>query len=420
MRTDQIKMAMHNQPFMVDTRFLDNALSVLNNGAVKDDLSVSKVANNNVTYETIRDMAVISIDGAMYKKGMSGACGETIVSYTDIIKAINTAEADENVKTIIFRVDTPGGSVAGADEVEDRIFNSSKHTITFYENQGTSGGMYIFLASKEVYAAPNTILGSIGVILTMMEDEGDKKVIHMTSSNAENKVCNLGEGCQERIQARLDVYENRFYDLVIKNTGRTAEDIKTTFNNGDVAFAEKALDAGFIDGIMVFRELLNRNGGMKQSENIAKVQAKGESMNVEELLALPNSPENFLALQAGLKTLHLAKITSDSRLSEAMTTIIAKDEEISTLRDQITASADAAVTQFSTRVEARVNEAMACGVSDASIVMNMIKEEDDQKASQLAISSNEEEPTVIVDGGAAPKVAGISAYAEKYRGKVRA
>ena len=257
MRTDLIKMAMHNQAFMVENSFLDKALSIINDGATKD-ISVSQVANENVVYEAVSGVAIISIDGAMYKKDMSGACGETVVSYTNIIKAIKIAENDSDIHTILFRVDTPGGSVAGADEVENIIYESTKKTITLFENLGASGGMYIFTASDEVYSTQNTLLGSIGVIMTFMESEDDRKVMHMTSKNAENKVCDIEGDCMVKVQERLDTYEQRFYELLIKNTGQTAKAIKSVFNNGDVVFAHEALNGGFIDDIRTFKEVLNR------------------------------------------------------------------------------------------------------------------------------------------------------------------
>ncbi len=257
MRTDLIKMAMHNQAFMVENSFLDKALSILNEGAVKSD-DVSMVANDNVVYEEVKGVAVISIDGAMYKKDMSGACGETVVSYTNIIKAIKIAENNNDVHTILFRVDTPGGSVAGADEVENIIYESSKKTITLYENLGASGGLYIFMASDEVYSTQNTLLGSIGVIMTFIESEDDRKVMHMTSKNADNKVCDIEGDCMIKVQERLNTYEQRFYDLIIKNTGQTEKAIKTVFNSGDVIFAQEALNGGFIDDILTFKDVLNR------------------------------------------------------------------------------------------------------------------------------------------------------------------
>ncbi len=257
MRTDLIKMAMHNQAFAVESSFLGKALSVLNDGAIKDD-NVTQVSNENVVYEEVKGVAVISICGAMYKKNMSGACGETVVSYTNIIRAITQAEANSNVHTILFRVDTPGGSVAGADEVENMIYESTKKTITIFENLGASGGMYIFTASDEVFSTENTLIGSIGVIMTFIESEDDREVIYMTSKNAENKVCDLGDDCMLKVQERLDRYESRFYDLLMKNTGQNAKAIKDVFNNGDVVFAREALNGGFIDDIMTFKQVLNR------------------------------------------------------------------------------------------------------------------------------------------------------------------
>lgn len=421
MRTDLIKMSMHNQPFMLDTQFLDKALSVLNNGAVKSD-DVSRVANNNVVYEVLGNIAVISLDGAMYKKDMSGACGESVVSYTNIIKAINMAENDDKVETILFRVDTPGGSVAGADEVEDRIFNSSKKTVTLYENQGTSGGLYIFLASDHVYSTQNTILGSIGVIVTLLEEDGDSKVIHMTSKNADNKVCNLGEGCKARIQERIDTYEERFYELVMKNTGRTSEEIKTTFNNGDVVFADKALEAGFIDGIMTFRELLMQLQDGKTLEATPTANAtRANTKNQGEHMELPFNEENFKAIQLAYGTSQMRLEEANVNLETANTALENKDAEITALKDAheeaLQAKAVEAKNSLMAVAKVRVAEALASGVSDADVIMSMIGAESDAEASKLAIGANHSEALPQVDGveqeeEASDAVKAVNAYFE--------
>jgi len=55
------------------------------------------------------------------------------------------------VDTILFIVDTPGGDVAGVDNVGDKIFKTKLNTVTLYENLGASGGIWAFSASdKEV------------------------------------------------------------------------------------------------------------------------------------------------------------------------------------------------------------------------------------------------------------------------------
>jgi ClpP class serine protease len=137
-RGDFIKADLLNQAFILCPAKMQTYMNVLSEGAIRTE--EIGVANNNVVYTVVDNVAIIAIDGAMYKKEFRGACGESVVAYPNIIKAINIAEADNNINTILFRVDTGGGSVAGAEEVRFRIKNSPKKTITFYENLGAPGG----------------------------------------------------------------------------------------------------------------------------------------------------------------------------------------------------------------------------------------------------------------------------------------
>ena len=221
------------------------------------------IANDSVTYQVVGDNAIIGLDGVMYKKDMSGACVD-VVSYDQIISKIDMAEKDENVENIIFRVDTRGGSVAGAEEVRHRIKTSTKNTITFFENVGASGGMWIFTACNEVYASPMTQLGSIGVIVMYKDKESDTKAI--VSSNAPNKYCDIANPeCKTRIKAQLDEYENRFISVLIEAyPEKDSEQIIKDFDNGATIFSETALKLGYLDGVMQFTELLKAKGSNAQ------------------------------------------------------------------------------------------------------------------------------------------------------------
>ena len=123
-RGDLIKAELLNQPFILCPAKMQTYMNVLSDGAIRTEQV--GVANNNVVYTVVDNIAVIAIDGAMYKKEFRGACGESVVAYPNIVKAIDIAESDNNIDTILFRVDTGGGSVAGAEEVRYRIKSSTK------------------------------------------------------------------------------------------------------------------------------------------------------------------------------------------------------------------------------------------------------------------------------------------------------
>jgi len=239
--------------FCLTPEYLEMMISVAKDGGVID----IQESNAN-TLEIDGNVAIISIDGAMVKRGdfFSNLCGMT--SYAKIEKQISTAESTEGVDTLLFVVDTAGGDVAGVDNIGEKIFNSKLKTVTLYENLGASAGVWAFSASEEVYATQTTQIGSVGVVFAAnipMEDGTNK--IQIVSSNAENKRCALTDKkCQEKIQARLDNIEAIFFERVGRNRGMTKEQIIAGFNQGDVVMASVAKEIGFLDGITTKDELL--------------------------------------------------------------------------------------------------------------------------------------------------------------------
>ena len=251
---DTLMARLGTEVFAVEPNFASALLTDLKAYRDGNATTHTEIANDSVTYQTIGKNAIIALDGVMYKKKM-GICAD-VVSYDQIIEKIDMAEADANIENIIFRVDTRGGSVAGAEEVRTRIKNSPKNTITFFENVGASGGMWIFTASDEVYSSPMTQLGSIGVIVMYQDKESDVKAI--VSSNAPNKYCDISNPeCKNRIQSNLNEYETKFLDVLVEAyPKKSKEQIVRDFDNGATIFSEEAEKLGYLNGVMQFHDLL--------------------------------------------------------------------------------------------------------------------------------------------------------------------
>ncbi len=81
--------------------------------------------------------------------------------------ALNRAYEDKNVKGIIFRVNSPGGTVAMSQEIYNTILRArqKKPVIVSMADVAASGGYYISSAADRIYANPGTLTGSVGVIL---------------------------------------------------------------------------------------------------------------------------------------------------------------------------------------------------------------------------------------------------------------
>ena len=81
------------------------------------------------------------------------------------LKTIEKFEDSPEVKAIVVRINSPGGAVAPSQEIYEALKKSAKPVVVSMSNVAASGGYYVAMAAKKVFANPGTITGSIGVIM---------------------------------------------------------------------------------------------------------------------------------------------------------------------------------------------------------------------------------------------------------------
>jgi protease-4 len=97
-------------------------------------------------------------------KSEEGLFGASTVGSTTMIEAIRQAEKDDTVKAIVLRVDSPGGSALASDLIWNELKRAKKPIVASMSDVAASGGYYISMAAKKIYADPGTLTGSIGVV----------------------------------------------------------------------------------------------------------------------------------------------------------------------------------------------------------------------------------------------------------------
>ena len=103
---------------------------------------------------------VYAVGGIESGKGNAATIGsETIAG------AIREAREDDEIKAVVLRVNSPGGSALASDVIwrEVVLTQKAKPIIVSMGDVAASGGYYIACAADKIYAQPNTITGSIGV-----------------------------------------------------------------------------------------------------------------------------------------------------------------------------------------------------------------------------------------------------------------
>ena len=93
----------------------------------------------------------------------------TITDSREINEDIKAFVEDDNIKAILVRIDSPGGSVAPSQEIYSMLVKASKKkkVVVSMGSVAASGGYYIALGADRIFANPGSVTGSIGVIATI-------------------------------------------------------------------------------------------------------------------------------------------------------------------------------------------------------------------------------------------------------------
>lgn len=115
------------------------------------------------------------VDGSA---GPGTAAGETIT------KALLTGLAKKNLKALVVRVDSPGGSALASERIRRAILEAKAQKLPIVVSMGSlaaSGGYWVATAGDVVFAEPNTITGSIGIFAIIPTFENSLKKLGITS-----------------------------------------------------------------------------------------------------------------------------------------------------------------------------------------------------------------------------------------------
>ena len=219
---------------------------------------------NNTRSVMIRDgTAVIPLHGPIAARSdlFTFFLGGT--SLSDLAKDFQTALDDDQVKAILFDVDSPGGVALGPAEMADAIFKArGKKPIWSYVGRNCSSAAYwIASATEKIIANPSALLGSIGVVTTIpVQEQPDSegyKNIEIVSSNAKQKRPDprTEEGMTE-IKRELNDLESQFIEAIARYRNVTVNTVKNDFGQGGVLIGKNAVASGMADSLGSYEEVI--------------------------------------------------------------------------------------------------------------------------------------------------------------------
>jgi protease-4 len=116
---------------------------------------------------TVDDYSKDDIIAVIYAQGeiMGGEGDVNVIGEGSIKRSLEEARNDDDIKSIVLRVDSPGGSALTSELIwrEIEITKKVKPVVVSMGNYAASGGYYIAANANRIFAEPNTITGSIGV-----------------------------------------------------------------------------------------------------------------------------------------------------------------------------------------------------------------------------------------------------------------
>jgi len=166
-------------------------------------------------------VAVLYASGTIMpgKSGFSLLGGETVGSMT-MVEAIRKAEEEPTVKAIVLRVDSPGGSALASDLIWNELVQCKKPVVASMSDVAASGGYYISMGARKIFAEPGTLTGSIGVfgmkiVLGGLYEKGGVKteVISRGKNSGINSMTTpFSEGERKAMEASIEEVYNTFLD----------------------------------------------------------------------------------------------------------------------------------------------------------------------------------------------------------------
>lgn len=217
-----------------------------------------------------KEIAILIASGQIYSgEGYDGIYSE------NLIKEIKKLKDDEDVKAVVLRVNSPGGSAGASDEIlyELQQLNQEKPLVVSMGDYAASGGYYISMAGQKIFAEPNTITGSIGVfgiipnIKNLAANNGIKSYIVETNENSviHSPIHGLSSGGKRMLQRSIEQTYKRFVHFVSKNRSMSFEEVDAV-GGGHVWSGTRAKKLGLVD------ELGSLNDAIKTAAKLAKVE----------------------------------------------------------------------------------------------------------------------------------------------------
>ncbi|MFC1713341.1 signal peptide peptidase SppA [Candidatus Poribacteria bacterium] len=210
-----------------------------------------------------------------------------IYSSQGVLEQLYRCRDDSSIKTIILRINSPGGAVAPVQEIYKELTRSKKKIVVSMGSTAASGGYYIACAAERIFANPGTLTGSIGVIMQFRNiDELMKKVgvEHEVVKSGRYKDSGsmyreLTSEEKELFQETIDDVYEQFLDAILEgrqHTELTREQLRE-IADGRVMSGKQALESQLVDELGDLSDAIDyagKLGGIEGKPRVIRMKIK--------------------------------------------------------------------------------------------------------------------------------------------------
>lgn len=261
-----------------------------------------------------RKILVLEVNGVIQDTGsdVTSVFQSPGYNHRQFLRMLDQAKEDDSVQGIIVRVNTPGGGVSESAEIHKRLVEIKEETEKpIYISMGSmaaSGGYYIAAPANKIFASPETITGSIGVIMqginySELAEKYGVKFDTIKSGPYKDIMSPTKEMSEEErqiLQTMVDNMYDQFVEVIVEGRGMSESEVRR-IADGRIYDGQQAKDINIVDELGYFEDVIE---AMKKDHDMGNVQVVQYtenlglgslfSMNVQSLLK-PDSEMQMLA-----------------------------------------------------------------------------------------------------------------------------
>ncbi|MCR2821871.1 signal peptide peptidase SppA [Lederbergia panacisoli] len=269
-----------------------------------------------------KKIAILEVDGVIQDTGEASSIFSTNgYLHREFMKQLNTVKDDKSIKAIVLRVNSPGGGTNESAEIHHKLVQIKEETKKpIYVSMGSmaaSGGYYISAPADKIFASPETLTGSLGVIMqgVNISELADKYgVDFMTIKSGPYKDImssyrHMTKAEEDILQSMLKNSYEEFVRIISEGRSMTEAQVRE-LADGRIYDGRQAKEVGLIDdfgyqedvveqlkkdhklaGAQVVRYTSNAGLGSLFGVAAQKIGGKqAEMTGIVNLLSKPNSP----------------------------------------------------------------------------------------------------------------------------------